>query len=265
MFMFMIMNYESLIILISLVGFLCFRQLTFAQLQLHPDEAHVLDRIATTLGATLMNSTGDDPCQLGKLPVTDTSIENIITCNYSDGNFSHVTVLKLKTMNLQGSLPQELVNLTFLEEIDLVRIYLSGKLPKEWASMRHLKRMSLEANQLSGTVPKELGYLVNLTDLILSSNQFVGSLPITLQYLTKLTDFRISDNSFNGTVPEFIRNWTKLGRLEMYSSGLEGPINPAIFALGNLTDLRITDMSGPKFDFPKRINENMKYLYAWCF
>ncbi|KAH7568682.1 hypothetical protein JRO89_XS06G0032100 [Xanthoceras sorbifolium] len=284
MFMFMIMNYESLIILISLVGFLCFRQLTFAQLQLHPDEAHVLDRIATTLGATLMNSTGDDPCQLGKLPVTDTSIENIITCNYSDGNFSHVTVLKLKTMNLQGSLPQELVNLTFLEEIDLVRIYLSGKLPKEWASMRHLKRisltannlsgeiptewgnftnltyLSLEANQLSGTVPKELGYLVNLTDLILSSNQFVGSLPITLQYLTKLTDFRISDNSFNGTVPEFIRNWTKLGRLEMYSSGLEGPINPAIFALGNLTDLRITDMSGPKFDFPKRINENMKYL-----
>ncbi|KAL5772115.1 hypothetical protein ACOSP7_011714 [Xanthoceras sorbifolium] len=283
MFMFMIMNYESLIILISLVGFLCFRQLTFAQLQLHPDEAHVLGRIATTLGATLMNPT-EDPCQSGKLSVTYKYIENNITCNYEDGNFSHVTVLKLKTMSLQGSLPQELVNLTFLEEIDLTRNYLSGKLPKEWASMRYLKTisltannlsgeiptewgnftnltyLSLEANQLSGTVPKELGYLVNLTELILSSNQFVGSLPITLQYLTKLTNFRISDNSFNGTVPEFIRNWTKLGRLEMYSSGLEGPINPAIFALGNLTDLRITDMSGPIFDFPKRINENMKHL-----
>ncbi|KAH7510821.1 hypothetical protein JRO89_XSUnG0246900 [Xanthoceras sorbifolium] len=112
----MIMNYESLIILISLVGFLCFRQLTFAQLPLHPDEAHVLGRIATTLGATLMNPT-EDPCQSGKLSVTYKSIENNITCNYEDGNFSHVTVLQLKSMSLQGSLPQELVNLTFLEEM----------------------------------------------------------------------------------------------------------------------------------------------------
>ncbi|KAL5772112.1 hypothetical protein ACOSQ2_012036 [Xanthoceras sorbifolium] len=283
MFMFMIMNYESLIILISLVGFLCFRQLTFAQLPLHPDEAHVLGRIATTLGATLMNPT-EDPCQSGKLSVTYKSIENNITCNYEDGNFSHVTVLQLKSMSLQGSLPQELVNLTFLEEIDLTRNYLSSKLPKEWASMRHLNRisltanrlsgeiptewgyftnltyLSLEANHLSGTVPKELGYLVNLTALILSSNQFVGSLPITLQYLTKLTDFRISDNSFNGTLPEFIGSWTKLERLEMYSSGLEGPINPTIFALGNLNNVKITDISGPKFDFPKLINKNMRHL-----
>ncbi|KAH7568688.1 hypothetical protein JRO89_XS06G0032700 [Xanthoceras sorbifolium] len=209
--MFMFMNYESLIILISLVGFLCFRQLTFAKLPLHPDEAHVLGRIATTLGATLKNPTGD-PCQSSKLLVTEKSIENNITCNYTDGNFSHVTILKLKTMSLQGSLPQELVNLTFLEEIDLTRNYLSGKLPKEWASMRHLRRISLTANRLSGEIPTEWGYFTNLT------------------------------------------------YLEMYSSGLKGPINPTIFALGNLTDLRITDMSGPKFDFPKLINKNMKYL-----
>ncbi|KAL5839240.1 hypothetical protein ACOSQ3_011948 [Xanthoceras sorbifolium] len=294
MFMFMIMNYESLIILISLVGFLCFRQLTFAQLPLHPDEAHVLSGIATTLGATLMNPS-EDPCQSGKLPITDKSIEelhvkdsktteNNVTCNYDDGNFSHITILRLKNMTLQGSLPQELVNLTFLEVFDVSYNYLSGKLPKEWASMRHLKiiglaanrlsgeiptewgyltnltHLNLEANQLSGTLPKELGFLVNLTELHLCSNQFVGSLPRTLEYLKYLIKFRISDNSFNGTVPEFIGNWTKLERLEMYSSGLEGPISPTIFALGNLTDLKITDMSGPKFDFPKLINKNMKYL-----
>ncbi|KAH7568680.1 hypothetical protein JRO89_XS06G0031900 [Xanthoceras sorbifolium] len=119
---------------------------------------------------------------------------------------------------------------------DLTRNYLSSKLPKEWASMRHLNRIGLAANRLSGEIPTEWGYLTNLTHLILSSNQFVGSLPITLQYLTKLTDFRISDNSFNGTLPEFIGSWTKLERLEMYSSGLEGPINPTIFALGNLNN-----------------------------
>ncbi|KAK4857955.1 hypothetical protein QYF36_008682 [Acer negundo] len=270
--------------LILLLSFLSFRQLTFAQLQLHPDEAAVLREIAATLGATLSNSTVD-PCLSRALPIiTDKTIINNISCSYTDGNYSHVTNLELKRASLQGRLPPELANLTFLEEIDLTRNYLSGGLPKEWTSMRHLNsisltanrlsgkipkewgnfanltELSLEANQLSGTIPEELGKLVNLTKLALSSNQFVGSLPITLAKLTNMIHFRISDNSFNGTVPEFIGGWTKLQRLEMYSSGLKGPIDATIFALENLTDLRITDMSGPKFDFPKLISKDMNIL-----
>ncbi|TXG47733.1 hypothetical protein EZV62_027027 [Acer yangbiense] len=253
---------------------------------LNPDP-DALRQIATTLGATLVDST-DDPCQSGKLSIStanSSTIVNSIACNHTDGTFSHVTSLKLKSMSLQGRLPPELVKLTFLEEIDLYQNYLSGELPKEWASMQHLNfisvtatgisgeiskewgnfanltYLSLEANQLSGSIPEELGNLVSLTDLALSSNQFVGSLPKTLANLTNLIDFRISDNNFSGTVPEFIGRWNKLQRLEMYSSGLEGPISSTIFALGNLTDLRITDMIGPKFDFPKRIiSKEMKYL-----
>ncbi|KAK3206706.1 hypothetical protein Dsin_020752 [Dipteronia sinensis] len=288
----LMMHINQKMSLILLLSFLYFRQVIFAQvLPLDPNEAAVVRQIATTLGATLKNPT-DDPCQSKNLFVTQTYaigtefkvIENNITCNYNDGTFSHVTHIKLKTMSLQGKLPPELVNLPFLQEIYLVRNYLSGGLPKEWATMRHLNKLSitatgisgeipkewgnfpnlthlsLEANQLSGTIPKELGNLVSLTDLILSSNQFVGSLPKTLANLTNLTDFRISDNSFNGTVPEFMGRWTKLQRLEMYSSGLEGPINPTIFALGNLIDLRITDMIGPQFDFPKLNYKNMKSL-----
>ncbi|KAK4857820.1 hypothetical protein QYF36_006810 [Acer negundo] len=278
---------SSLILLLPFVIFPCFGQVAFAQLQrLHPNEADALRQIATTLGATLVDST-DDPCQSGKLSISTANSSNIvnsIACNYTDGTFSHVTSLKLKSMSLQGRLPPELVKLTFLQEIDLYQNYLSGELPKEWASMQHLNfisvtatgisgeipkewgnfanltYLSLEANQLSGSIPEELGNLVSLTELALSSNQFVGSLPKTLANLANLTDFRISDNSFNGTVPEFIGRWTKLKRLEMYSSGLEGPISPTIFALGNLTDLRITDMIGPKFDFPKLINKNMEQL-----
>ncbi|TXG47731.1 hypothetical protein EZV62_027025 [Acer yangbiense] len=287
----LMMHINQKMSLILLLSFLYFRQVTVAQVpRLHPDEAVVVRQIATTLGATLTNPT-DDPCQSGKLLVTKTyaivteftEIVNNITCNYNDGTFSHVTHVTMKSMSLEGTLPPELVNLTFLKEIELTRNYLSGGLPKEWATMRHLNKisltanrlsgkipvewgkfanlthLSLEANRLSGTIPKELGY-VNLTELILSANQFVGSLPITLENLAELKDFRISDNSFNGTVPEFIGRWSKLQRLEMYSSGLEGPIDPTIFALGNLIDLRITDMSGPKFDFPKLINKKMKSL-----
>ncbi|KAK3206719.1 hypothetical protein Dsin_020765 [Dipteronia sinensis] len=270
----------SLILLLSL--FVAF-QLTFAQLQLHPKEAAVLREIAATLGAKLTNSTVD-PCQSGILRINKNIVKNNTICNHTDGNFSYVTNLVLKQCNLQGRLPPELAKLTFLEEIDLTRNYLSGELPKEWASMRYLKNLSvtanglsgeipkewgnftnllelsLEANQLSGPIPEELGKLVNLDKLALSSNHFVGSLPITLAKLTNLTHFRISDNSFNGTIPEFIGRWTKLRRLEMYSSGLKGPIDATIFALENMTDLRITDMSGPKFDFPKLISKGMNVL-----
>ncbi|KAJ0082183.1 hypothetical protein Patl1_10382 [Pistacia atlantica] len=42
----------------------------------------------------------------------------------------------------------------------------------------------------------------------------------------------------------------------MYSSGLKGPIPSAVFNLGNLKDLRISDMPGPDFKFPNLSNIN---------
>ncbi|KAJ6979339.1 hypothetical protein NC653_027483 [Populus alba x Populus x berolinensis] len=178
----------------------------------------------------------------------------------------------LKTLNFQGKLPSEMVNLTYLKYLDLTRNYISGNIPEEWASMKHLTNLSLtsnrlsgnipgylgsfrsltylslEANQFSGTIPSQLGDLVNLTDLILSSNQLEGTLPKTLAKLN-LTNFRASDNNLSGRIPDFIgKYWSYLDRLELYASGLQGPIPNAILSLEKLTDLRITDMSGPEFN-----------------
>ncbi|TXG47726.1 hypothetical protein EZV62_027020 [Acer yangbiense] len=261
----MLMMHINEMSLILLLSFLCFRQVTFVQPRLDPIEATVVRQIASTLGANLTNP-NDDPCQSRKIYVTQTyvigtDIENNITCNYYDGNYSHVTNFKLKTMSLQGKLPPELVNLPFLEEIDLTRNDLSGELPKEWATMQHLNTISLTGTGISGEIPKEWGNFPNLTYLSLEANQLSGPIPEELGNLMSLTTLRISDNSFNGTVPEFIGRWTKLKKLEMYSSGLKGPINATIFALENLKDLRITDMIGPEFDFSKRnISKEMKNL-----
>ncbi|KAK0580235.1 hypothetical protein LWI29_038370 [Acer saccharum] len=130
--------------------------------------AAVVRQIASTLGANLTNP-NDDPCQSRKIYVTQTyatgtDIENNITCNYYDGNYSHVTNFSLTGTGI------------------------SGEIPKEWGNFPNLTYLSLEANQLSGPIPEELGNLISLTTLILSSNQFVGSLPITLENLTELKD-----------------------------------------------------------------------------
>ncbi|KAJ6886119.1 hypothetical protein NC651_026714 [Populus alba x Populus x berolinensis] len=213
----------------------------------------------------------------------DSEANSTVMCNCTLNNdgYCHITSLYLKWLSLPGKLPPEMAKLAYLEILDLSRNYISGNIPEEWASMKHLTKLfltsnrlsgnipgylgrfrsltnlSLEANQFSGTIPSQLGDLVNLTFLVLSSNQLEGTLPKTLAKLN-LTHFRASDNNLSGRIPDFIgKYWRNLVRLELYASGLQGPIPPAILSLENLTDLRITDMSGPESNLstiPPRVN-----------
>ncbi|XP_011002040.1 PREDICTED: probable LRR receptor-like serine/threonine-protein kinase At1g29720 isoform X2 [Populus euphratica] len=240
--------------------------------QLHPDEVTALKQI----GKTVLTQ-GGQPLELGDACIQDSEANSTTLCNctlnLNNDSYCHITSLSLKTLSLQGKLPFETVNLTYLKYLDLTRNYISGNIPEEWASMKHLTYLSLtsnhlsgnipwylgsfrsltylslEANQFSGTIPYQLGDLVNLTDLILSSNQLEGTLPKTLAKLN-LTNFRASDNNLSGRIPDFIGNWTNLNRLELYASGLQGRIPTAILSLKKLTDLRITDMSGPESNLP---------------
>ncbi|KAL2457600.1 putative LRR receptor-like serine/threonine-protein kinase RFK1 [Abeliophyllum distichum] len=194
-------------------------------------------------------------------------------CNYRNNTVCHVTKIVIKSYNLPGVLPPELVQLPYLEFIDFAYNLLTGTIPKEWAStqlnsisvlvnrlsgeiprdlgnMTNLTYLNLEANQFSGAIPSELGKLINLKTLILSANQLTGKLPTSFSRLTNLNDFRISDNTLSGPIPDLIQNWKQLTRLEMHASGLEGPIPSKISLLTTLTDLRISDIKGPPQEFP---------------
>ncbi|KAI3842953.1 hypothetical protein MKX03_013440 [Papaver bracteatum] len=179
--------------------------------------------------------------------------------------FSHLRFVLIR-QSLSGILPSELVQLPYLQGINLNHNYLSGSIPKAWGSMK-LVNISLVGNRLTGPIRKEIGNITTLKELVLdfnqfygelpqklgdigisrmllSSNNFTGELPHTFSKLTSLEDFRISDNQFTGKIPSFIRNWTNLTRLEIHASGLEGPIPPDISALENLITLRISDLNG---------------------
>ncbi|CAF1709782.1 unnamed protein product [Brassica napus] len=180
----------------------------------------------------------------------------------------HIIDLFLKSMELPGKLPPQLVKLRYLRSIDLCRNYLSGSIPMEWASMpdltfislcannlsgplpsgfqnfKNLTFLSVEANQFSGLIPDELGNLTNLTGLELASNKFTGSLPSTLARLIYLEKVRLCDNNFSGIIPEYIGNWSRLRKLHLHASGLKGPIPDAVARLENLTHLSISDTTG---------------------
>ncbi|KAK0579545.1 hypothetical protein LWI29_027727 [Acer saccharum] len=203
----------SLILLLSLVTFSCFGQVTFAQLQrLHQNEADALRQIATTLGATLVDST-DDPCQSGKLSISTANSSTIVNSIASNALRQIATTLGATLVNSTDDPCQSGKLSIATGTANTSTIFNNITCNYTDGVFSHVTSFSVTGTGISGEIPKEWGYFANLTY------------------------FAISDNNFSGTVPEFIGRWPKLRRLEMYSSGLEGPISPTIFALGNLTNL----------------------------
>ncbi|KAG2372452.1 leucine-rich repeat receptor-like serine/threonine-protein [Vigna angularis] len=222
--------------LFLLVLLICFTSLAFGQNTTHPDEVEALKDIGNTLGN--MNwDTNIDPCS-NKPPwnvTPDGDNANTLQCNctIAGDNFCHVVSILLKTQNLRGTLPPELIRLPYLEEIDLTRNYLNGTIPVAWGSSK-LRKISLLANRLTGPIPKEIGNITTLESLVLefnqftgnitsdlgnlshlqrlylTSNNFTGELPETLAKLTSLRELRLNDNNFSGRIPSFIQRWTNL-------------------------------------------------------
>uniref|UniRef100_A0A7N2MCF9 EGF-like domain-containing protein n=1 Tax=Quercus lobata TaxID=97700 RepID=A0A7N2MCF9_QUELO len=259
------------LLLASAVTF-CFTSFVLATV-LVDDEIQALRDIAKTLGKTDWNF-NEDPCSAQSVWVKN--LDNAVNCNCSIPNTTgcHVVSIVLKAQNLPGTLPPELVNLPYLEEIDLTRNYLNGTIPPKWGSFTRLvnisllgnrltgsipkelgnistlKSLTLEFNMLSGSLPKELGNLINIERLHFTSNYFTGEIPETFAGLTTMKDFRIGENNFSGKIPDFIQNWTNLDKLVIQASGLNGPIPLHIAFLENLSDLRISDLRGPEAKFP---------------
>ncbi|XP_034890340.1 probable LRR receptor-like serine/threonine-protein kinase RFK1 isoform X1 [Populus alba] len=263
--------------LISVLTFICLETPRLAAARLPQDEVDALNLITKKLGANGWNFNADSCGEnLPHVQLMDPDKNVTCDCEFAN-NTCHITSLKFKRFSLAGELPPELVQLPYLESIDLSYNELGGSIPSEWASLQlkkiallanrlsgniprylgsftSLAYLDLELNQFSGMIPRELGKLVNLETLILSSNKLDGNLPKELAELKNLTDFRINDNNFNGSIPDFVQNWKQLKRLELVASGLEGPIPSSISALKTLTDLRITDINFTNQSFPDLSN-----------
>nr|XP_011460821.1 PREDICTED: probable leucine-rich repeat receptor-like serine/threonine-protein kinase At3g14840 isoform X1 [Fragaria vesca subsp. vesca] len=252
----------------------------FGANRLSADEIQALRDIGETLGKSWNFSV--DPCsgEQGWISAPVGQYMNNVTCgncsttsNSTTDQICHVTHILLKAQNLTGQLPPELINLPYLQEIDLTRNYLNGTIPPKWGSLplvtislvgnrltgsipaelgniTTLESLAIDFNSFSGVLPEELGNLTRIQRMLLTSNNFTGELPETFAKLTDLTDFRISDSSFSGKIPDFIQGWTNLEGLVIQASGFTGPIPSGISLLTSIIDLRITDLNGSESSFP---------------
>ncbi|CAL9764298.1 unnamed protein product [Musa acuminata subsp. burmannicoides] len=256
--------------------------------KLAPDEVAALRVIASKLAKKWDFSV--DPCsQTNGWVVPGRSDMPVFTDNVTcdcnrTSNVCHVTSIKLKGLNLTGTLPAEFSKLPFLTDIDLTWNYLNGTIPAAWASlplvhlsllgnrvsgpipeefakMITLEELVLEGNQLQGPIPAALGKLANLKRFLANGNNLSGELPESLGNLKNLIMFLIDGNPISGKIPSFIGNWTQLQRLDMQGTAMEGPFPPRFLALKNLKELRVSDLKGGIGSFPQLQNmRNMTKL-----
>jgi hypothetical protein len=152
-----------------------------------------------------------------------------ITCDGVD----NVTGVDLHANNLNGSIPAELADLTYLRQIKLFSNQLTGGIPPQLGDLSSLERLHLYDNQLTGSIPPELANPTTLLELYLQDNQLSGSIPPELGS-TQLLKLRLNNNQLSGSIPAELGSVTTLRTLLLSSNSLSGEIP---VELENLTEL----------------------------
>ncbi|KAG5551514.1 hypothetical protein RHGRI_009810 [Rhododendron griersonianum] len=153
----------------------------------------------------------------------------------------------LKTQDLSGTLPPELMRLTHLQDISLRGNRLTGPIPIEFGNISTLANLTMEFNQLSGLIPAELGSLP-LLETVFDFKQFYRG---ASGYTSKADHFEGLYNAVDEVTTALLERYqisSKTGVIQ--GSGLDGPIPLGIGFLTKLSDLRISDLNGSQASFP---------------
>ncbi|GLT99834.1 hypothetical protein SLE2022_172470 [Rubroshorea leprosula] len=142
------------------------------------------------------NLTGRIPPCFGKFPVmvNATKLINSMTNGY--WSWAHLMevvkgrylVYKRKTLGLQSS-------------IDLSSNNLVGSIPDELIFLKDLHNLNFSWNHLSGKITEKIGQMENLESLDFSKNVLSGTIPKSMSSLTKLSHLNLSYNNLSGPIP----------------------------------------------------------------
>ncbi|CAD6233516.1 unnamed protein product [Miscanthus lutarioriparius] len=154
---------------------------------------------------------------------------------------ARVVALHLPGLGLSGAVPAgTLGRLTALQLLSLRSNNLSGPFPADLLRLPSLTGLHLHRNAFSGALPPGLAGLAGLQVLDLSFNVFDGGIPPELANLTSLVALNLSNNSLSGRVPDL--GLPALRFLNLSNNHLDGPLPPSLvrfadasFAGNNLT------------------------------
>ncbi|GJV20847.1 probable LRR receptor-like serine/threonine-protein kinase [Tanacetum coccineum] len=181
-----------------------------------------------------------------------------VTCNHTTGN---VIGLKLPTGDLRGEISPSLLNLTYMNSLDLSRNSFNGTIPRFIGYMTQLTYLDLGGNNFSGTIPPEIGNLTNLQSFFLKCP---GRCVIeNADWLTRLS--KLQELSMNGIFLAKANDWENviqsLGKLSYLS--LEGcDLSQVTYPLSS----SFVNSSSPSIVTLNLYNNNLNSsIYRWLF
>ncbi|GKV37445.1 hypothetical protein SLEP1_g45476 [Rubroshorea leprosula] len=154
------------------------------------------------LANNLMNDLADNnligripPC-FGKFPIMVNATQLIHDMDYA--YWDEVTLMEVVKGRYLEYTKQ---TLRFEISIDLSSNNLTGFIPEELIFLKDLHNLNLSWNHLSGKIPEKIGQMENLESLDFSKNGLSGKIPNSLSNLTKLSHLNLSNNNLSGLIP----------------------------------------------------------------
>jgi len=142
-------------------------------------------------------------------------------------------------LQLSGTIPARLSQLTELTHLNFNHNRLTGNIPTELANLANLRELRLDNNLLDGNIPPELGQLSSLRVLTLSDNRLSGGIPAELGRLRQLGKLGLKGNQLSGEIPSELAG----APLELFffcGNALSGQL-PSAFVDRMLRNQLITD------------------------
>ncbi|XP_021811562.1 probable LRR receptor-like serine/threonine-protein kinase At3g47570 [Prunus avium] len=187
-----------------------------------------------TVGAAQTNITTDQSALLALKSHLTSDPHNILVnwstttsvCNWAGvvcgARHLRVASLNLSFMDLTGTIPPYLGNLSFLVELDLRNNSFHDTLPHELSYLCRLKLINFGFNNFMGFIPSWFGSFPKLQKLGLYGNQFSGSIPTTIFNLSTLQVLFLSVNKLSGPIPVVVFNMSSLTTLALAENSLSG-------------------------------------------
>ncbi|KAJ6824804.1 receptor kinase-like protein Xa21 [Iris pallida] len=150
-----------------------------------------------------------------------------------------VVLLNLTSLDLVGTIPPHLANLTFLRRIYLSSNHFHGPIPQELSRLSRLQKLELSTNSLNGIIPSKLSHCLGLQTINMSFNMLEGYIPAEFGSLPSLYRLDLINNSIIGQIPTSLGNASSLNILGLSSNLLSGGIPPS---LGKLSIVKFLDL-----------------------
>ncbi|WCJ36411.1 Leucine-rich receptor-like protein kinase family protein [Euphorbia peplus] len=143
-----------------------------------------------------------------------------VTCGQ---RHQRVVSLNLSYMNLSGTIPSQISNLSFLAFLSLRSNNFYGHLTHELGLLRRLKFLDLGFNFFFGNLPPALCNMSRLEVIDANGNNLSGNLPPSIGlFLPNLVELRLAENALEGTIPNSISNASRITHLDLSINSFTG-------------------------------------------